>query len=169
MLSATITMKAEPLMAERFAPYGEVLTHVGDGRRHFVERAFETTDPAARPTMWINRILHPAPAAPILIDQVERHPHSFQTLIPLHAARFFVAVTHSLPDGTPDLDNLRPFVTAPGQGVTYHPNVWHFGFTALDGPNEVVVMIGVTGREDDCIVSVVDRRVEVEWDLAAAG
>lgn len=146
-----------------FALFGEVVTHTGTEQRHHIEQAFKTTVPAASPKMWINRILKPAATTPIIIDEMERHPHSFQTLIPLHSARFLVAVAPSLPDGSPDLESLRAFLTEPGQGVTYRPNVWHFGFTPLEGPNEVVVMIGITGREDDCIVSRLDASVEVQW------
>lgn len=166
-MSARMITKAAPLTVESFKPFGDVVMHEGEAFRRHLDDAVSMTEPAARPTMWVNRILRPASAPVVRIDQMERHPHSFQALIPLHAARFLVVVAPSLPDGGVDLDGLRPFVTRPGQGVVYRPNIWHFGFTALDGPNEVVVLIGVTGRDDDCIVTKINTQVEVEWNVAA--
>lgn len=115
--------------------------------------------------MWVNRYVRRPLSPPIIIDKLERHPHSFQTLIPLHATHALVAVAPNTADGLPDLTRLRSFMTAPGQGVTYRPNVWHSAFTPLEGPNEIVVMIGLTGREDDLIEVAIETPVAVTWEL----
>jgi ureidoglycolate lyase len=160
-------LKAEALTADAFAPFGEIVAHAGDGRRHTLDQAFVFTNADARPRMWVNRYLQKPLSPPVVIDKMERHPHSFQTLIPLHAARFLVAVAPNTADGVPDFARIRAFMTAPGQGVTYRPNVWHYAFTPLEGPNEIVVMIGLTGREDDMIELPIETTVTVTWDRPA--
>lgn len=166
-MPAKTMLKAEALTADAFAPFGEIVAHVGDGVRHPLDQAFVFTDADVRPHMWVNRYVQRPLSPPVVIDKLERHPHSFQTLIPLHAARFLVAVAPNTRDGLPDLARLRSFMTTPGQGVTYRPNVWHYAFTPLEGPNEIVVLIGLTGRKDDMIEASIETPVAVTWDFPA--
>lgn len=166
-MAAKTMLKAEGLTAKAFAPFGEIVAHAGTGMRHPLDQAFVFTDAGMRPHMWVNRYVQSPLSPPVVVDKMERHPHSFQTLIPLYAARFLVAVAPNTADGLPDLARLRSFVTAPGQGVTYRPNVWHYAFTPLEGPNEIVVMIGLAGRKDDMIEVTIETPVPVTWDLPA--
>jgi ureidoglycolate lyase len=94
---------------------------------------------------------------------MESHPYSAQTFVPMQPGRCLVAVAFSGPDGKPDLSTLRAFVTEGGQGVSYRPNVWHYAFTSLDGPNEVVVIMGYSDRGGDTVIERLTQPVEISF------
>lgn len=158
----TRTLKPVPLTDEAFSPYGDVIAHRGELRRHYADRALHLSETGVRPRLWVNRVVAAA-EAPLIVDEFECHPLTSQSLIPMHAARFLVTVAPSSPSDGPDADRAECFITAPGQGVTYKPGIWHFGFTALEGPNEVVVVIGATGGPDDVIHSKLAEPLSVDW------
>lgn len=128
------SLRAEPLTAEAFAPYGDVLEVSGPpdlminegrcGRYH--DRAKLAFDAAGRPGLSL--FAAQACMLPHRFDLLERHPLGSQAFVPLSAAPFLVIVA-------PDLDG-RPgaplaFVTTPGQGVNYHRGTWHGVLTPL--------------------------------------
>ena len=150
-------LAAEPISAERFAAFGELLENKTDLRRQDFNLQFASDN---RPQLWVNRL--PQVADPVvLVDMMESHPHSAQTFVPMQAGRCLVVVAPGGADGRPDLGALRAFLTQGGQGVSYRPNVWHYTFTSVDGPNEVVVMMGHTGRGDDTVIAHLEQPVEV--------
>ncbi len=150
-------LAAEPISAATFAPYGEVLENKTALRRQDYALQFAG---ATRPRLWVNRLAQ-VDTFPVLVDQMESHPHSAQTFVPMQGGRCLVAVALSGSGGHPDLSTLRVFLTDGGQGVTYRPNVWHYTFSSIDGPNEVVVIMGYTGRDDDTVVVTLSEPVEV--------
>lgn len=156
----------QPLTREAFAPYGELVHHFGSEKRHDVIGAFAYTEGSAKPMMWINRISrHPDSA--VQVDRMERHPHSPQTFVPLRPGRCLAIV--AMPDarGEPDMSSLKAFVTEPGQGVIYRPNVWHYAFTALDQANDILVLMGLTGRADDFIITDITPAIPISMVQAS--
>ena len=152
-------IKAEPISSAGFAAYGELLENKTDQRRKDFTVQFATY-PDIAPQLWVNRLARCTDTA-VLIDVMENHPYSAQTFVPMQPGRCLVVVALGGADGKPDLSTLRAFVTAGGQGVSYLPKVWHYTFSSLDGPNEVVVIMGNTGRGDDTVIEKISRPVEV--------
>ncbi len=143
------TIRTEPLTAEAFAPFGDVLEVKGApdrlinqdlcGRYHDRARLDFGTDGRAGISLFdaVPRAL------PYTLDMVERHPEGSQAFLPMTEAPFLVIVA-------PDADGLpgtpRAFLTAPGQGVNYHRGTWHGVLTPLSAPGlfAVVDRIGTT-------------------------
>ncbi|WGW05974.1 ureidoglycolate lyase [Tropicibacter oceani] len=132
----------QPLTAQAFAPFGDVLDVAGDpdklinqgmcGRYH--DRAkLDFSDGRAGISLFkaIPRDL------PLKLDMVERHPDGSQAFLPLSQEPFLVVVA---PDqgGVPGLP--LAFRTAPGQGVNYHRGVWHGVLTPLSQPGLFAVV-----------------------------
>ncbi len=80
---------------------------------------------------------------------MERHVFSSQSFIPLGPARFLVLVAPHSPLGGPDMARAEAFLAAPGQGVTYAANIWHYGMTVLDAPARFAVLMWRDGTEKD--------------------
>ncbi len=135
-------IRIQPLTAQAFAPFGEILDARGApdkminqdmcGRHH--DRAkLEFTDGRAGISLF-----HARPRSlPMKLDMVERHPDGSQAFLPMSLAPFLVVVA-------PDIDSRpgRPlaFLTGPGQGVNYHRNTWHGVLTPLSEPGLFAVV-----------------------------
>jgi ureidoglycolate lyase len=140
---------AEPLTAQAFAPYGDVLEAVGApdkiinqgfcGRWH--DRASLDFGPDGRAGISIFKA-EPR-EMPYVLDLVERHPEGSQAFIPMSMDRWLVIVA-SDDKGTPK--DIRAFIAAPGQGVNLHRGTWHGVLTPLAAPGlfAVVDRIGDT-------------------------
>lgn len=134
---------ARPLTAADFAPYGDVLDASGApdkiinqgmcGRFH--DRAKLDFDADGRAGV---SIFQAEPRAlPMPLDMVERHPLGAQAFLPLSRDPFLVVVAPD-EDGTPGTP--LAFVTAPGQGVNYHRNIWHGVLAPLRAPGLFAVV-----------------------------
>ena len=139
----TLTIKTEPLTAEAFAPFGDVLEAEGEadriinaglcGRWH--DRAALDFGPEGRAGISVFR--SQTRSFPYLLDLVERHPLGSQAFIPMTADPFLVIVAEDA-DGTPV--NFRAFLTAAGQGINFHRNTWHGVLTPLAAPGLFAVI-----------------------------
>ncbi len=140
-------VRARPLTAEAFAPFGDVLAAEGphdwlinEGRcARFHDRArLEFSGGRA----GISVFRAEGCGLPWDVGLLERHPLGSQAFLPLSSAPFLVVVA---PDegGVPG----RPvaFVTRPGQGVNYHRGVWHGVLTPL-GDTAVFAVVDRIGE-----------------------
>ncbi|WP_246288336.1 ureidoglycolate lyase [Achromobacter pestifer] len=148
MTTPPLTVRAQPLTAEAFAPYGEVIAHQGAERRHFLTEPMRHGQQVSRQACWVSRVNGRA-AGPVAIELMERHPHAAQTFVPLTATPYLVVVAPTGTDGLPDMTRLAAFLASGSQGVCYRVGTWHHGLTVLDGPAEFFVLMGQTGRGDD--------------------
>jgi ureidoglycolate lyase len=141
-------LKAVPLTPGAFAPFGEVLQGSGaeTERKAFAVR-MENLRPEARPNMTYMKLV--PETGVVLIEELERHAFSNQTFIPLNGTRHLVAVCPSTPEGAPEISELKVFVCEGGQGVNYHPNVWHAPRTALSAPGELIMFRWDDGGKRD--------------------
>ncbi len=145
------TIRTEPLTAEAFAPFGDVLEAAGApdriinrglcGRWH--DRARLDFGPGGRAGISIFRA-EPR-ALPYRLDLLERHPEGSQAFIPMSEHPFLVIVA---PDeggrpGTP-----RAFLSAPGQGVNYLRGTWHGVLTPLHAPGLFAVIDRIGGTKN---------------------
>lgn len=137
----------EPLTAEGFAPYGDVLAAPAEPGRLYVDGAYRSLRPHARPSLSFSR---KAPTAlPITSRLMERHEFSSQSFIPMDGGRCIAVVAPHAEGGGPDMARARAFIAAPGQGVTYAPDVWHHPFTVLERPACYAIAMWLDGGTGD--------------------
>jgi ureidoglycolate lyase len=138
------TILVEPLTAEAFAPFGQVIQIEGaqhysinkgmTERYHDLARV-ELGGVHARPLISIMR--GQPYALPLTLTLVERHPLGSQAFYPLSDRPFLVIVALDTHDGpaTP-----RAFLTAPGQGINLAMNTWHGVLTPLGEVSDFLVV-----------------------------
>ena len=138
---------AEPITAQAFAPFGQIFTRPAEAGRLDPQLTLENGRPDARPMLTLIRV---SPKQfPLDVTLLERHPHSSQTFIPVHVARYLVIVAPKQLDGAPDLAKVRAFIVAGEQGVNYHPDTWHHGLTVIDKEGEFAVWMWNDGSDGD--------------------
>ncbi len=140
----TVQIDIAPLTPEAFAPYGEVIAHYGDERRHKIPLQLGPNGETLTVTSWVNRILTAIDSADTSV-LLERHPFTDQLFVPISGQRYLVIVADG-EDDAPDLTTIKGFVATPHQGVLYRRNTWHAGMKVLDAPAHFFVLMG--RRED---------------------
>lgn len=155
-----IRLRPQPLSADAFARFGEVLPSAGVAGPQPVPAAFERTAQAVQPYLSILR-LHQAATLPLSIARLERHPFSAQTFLPLLGGSCLVVVCEKEADGSPALATMRAFIARPGQGVTYHRDVWHHSVTALEAPCTLAIVMAQTGHDNDTVLFDFDNAIDI--------
>ncbi len=138
----------EPLIANAFAPFGEVLQVPAGGGRSYFDQALSNLRDAAKPSL---SLAHRADIAslPFTATQMERHEFSSQTFVPIEAGPWLVMVAPHATGGGPDMTRARAFLAGPGQGVTYGANVWHHPLTILERPASFAIFMWLTRGPGD--------------------
>lgn len=135
-------IRTEPLTAEAFAPFGDVLEAVGtpdkminQGRcGRFHDRAqLDFTNGRAGISVFRSE----AATLPLTVEMMERHPEGSQAFVPMSADAFLVVVA-SDEGGVPT--GLRAFTTQPGQAINFHRGTWHGVLTPLSAPGIFAVI-----------------------------
>jgi ureidoglycolate lyase len=164
--TTTRTLTVEPLTAEAFAPWGDVIEATGASfpinggmcdRFHDLAR-MEFVGEGGRAGISVGwGRPYPLPHA---FDLVERHPLGSQAFVPMTEDPFLVIVA---PDEGGRPGRPRVFITAPGQGVNYLRNVWHGVLTPLGraAPFLIVDRIGPG-------VNLEEFRYDADWQVVAA-
>lgn len=142
------TIPLEPLTAETFAPFGDVLTPPAEPGRAYFQDALGSGRPAAAPSLSLARSADRT-TLPLTAVQMERHPYSSQSFVPLADSEFLAIVAPRGADGRPDVTAARAFLATGGTGVTYRMNVWHHPLTVLSGPGTFAVVMWLDGSSDD--------------------
>ena len=134
-------IRAEPLTAAAFAPFGRVIEAAGEpdriinaglcGRWH--DLAPIDVDGRAGISLFV---AEPRPL-PLRLDLLERHPLGSQAFVPMTEHPFLVVVA-SGEGGEPGAP--RAFLTRTGQGVAYGRGVWHGVLTPLNAPGRFAVI-----------------------------
>lgn len=131
-----IELKAKPLTATAFAPYGDVIEasgatqsmNQGYGRRYRDLAHLDITGQNGRPALSLVACI--PEQLPVRLRLMERHPLSSQVFHPLDGQRYLVVVA---PAGAPpQVADLRAFVATGGQGINYRAGTWHHPMIALD-------------------------------------
>ena len=128
-------LRALPLSAPAFAPFGEVIEASGaslainDGStQHFADLArIDVSSDGGRARVGIYRA-QPR-MFPFEVRMLERHPLGSQLFMPLEQHRFLVVV--ALPGDRMDAASIRAFLSDGRQGVNYHRGTWHHPLLAL--------------------------------------
>ena len=132
-------VRAQPMDAEAFAPFGLVIERGRGEARLINERMCTRWHDQARPdagdgAVSVSVFEAEPRSLPYALDLVERHPEGSQAFLPLHDRPFLVTV---LPD--PEARPLA-FVTRPHQGVQLHRGIWHGVLTPLHAPGLFAVI-----------------------------
>lgn len=124
-------IRAQPLTADAFAPFGDVLEVGGAARvinaglcnRYHDRARMDFSDGRAGISIFHAQCR----ALPYLFDLIERHPLGSQAFIPMSADPFLVIVAQG-PQDTP-----LAFLTNGAQGINLHRGTWHGVLTPLSG------------------------------------
>lgn len=148
-------LKPEPLTAEAFAPFGEVIEtdghefsviNYGKTERYSALAALDTLENGGKPTVSIFRS-QPA-QFPLRLEVMERHPHSSQAFISLERKAFLTIVA---PVGDkPLLEQIRLFVVGANQGVNYRRGVWHHYLFSPEGVRDFICLDRTGGTGNNC-------------------
>lgn len=153
-----ITIKTQPLTAEAFAPYGDVLEAVGAADKfinqgkcgRFHDRAkLDFADDRVGLSIFKSETY----MLPLKLELVERHPEGSQAFIPMSHNPFLVVVADDQ-NGTPT--NPQAFLTTAGQAVNLHRGTWHGVLTPLYEPGlfAVVDRIGAGANLEENIFEI---------------
>jgi ureidoglycolate lyase len=131
-------IRPEPLTADAFAPFGDVLDATGDYRlinaglcqRHHDRAALDFTDGRA----GISIFRAEPRAMPYAFDLIERHPDGSQAFLPMTEHPFLIIVARD-PDTPP-----QAFLTDGAQGINLHRGTWHGVLTPLHAPGLFAVV-----------------------------
>lgn len=140
------TLPIEPLTAEAFRPFGDVI-EASDSARHFsindgfAERYHDLAQInvgslGGRAILSIFKAL--PRSLPMQLVLLERHPLGSQAFMPLSALPYLVVVAGAGP--VPQLSAIRCFRAAPGQGVNYARGTWHHPLIALHQASDFLVV-----------------------------
>ncbi|WP_035585326.1 ureidoglycolate lyase [Halomonas sp. TG39a] len=140
-----LELKAEPLTADAFAPFGDVIDartsasfpiNAGRTQRHHDLAKVETQGENAH--TLINIFVSQPITLPLELTFLERHPQGSQAFMPLHQERFIVVVAPAGENIDPAY--VRAFVTDGRQGVNYRAGTWHAIQSVLEREGEFLVV-----------------------------
>jgi ureidoglycolate lyase len=154
-------IRAEPLTAKGFAPYGSVI-EAGRGEDRLINsglchRWHDQCRPDVEGGEACISVFEAEPRSlPHRLDLIERHPLGSQAFLPLTAHPFLVIAADD-PEATP-----RAFLTAPHQGVQFRRGAWHGVLTPLRRPG-LFAVIDYAGPEKN----LEERRFDEPWEVTA--
>ena len=157
MTSVVRDLHIQPLSAEAFKPFGDVI-EASDAAKHFsinqgyAERfdrlaLVDANDLGGQAAISVFRAK--GRPTPITLSVLEKHPLGSQAFMPLSGHAYLVVVAPG--DDQPDLDKAQCFLASAAQGVNYAKGTWHHPLLALrDGDFLVVDRSGAKG-DMNCI------------------
>ena len=132
----------EPLTADAFAPFGDVIEASGAAEVVPINYGWTTrfnalADVAVGDGRVIISLFRSKPLEPLVLKTFERHPDGSQAFMPLQGRPYLVAVT---PAGDFDAARVRVFRAEGNQGVNYARGTWHHFLLALDAESDFLVV-----------------------------
>ena len=136
-------LKATPLTAAAFAPFGDVFEVSGDPDalinqglcKRFHDRATLDFGPGGR--AGISLFSAEPRDLPYVLEMVERHTEGSQAFLPMHQNPWLVIVAEDAGDVP---GQVHAFLAAPGQGINLHRGTWHGVLTPLHAPGLFAVV-----------------------------
>ena len=155
-------VSVEPLAAEAFKPFGDVIEASDNAQNFTINQGFaqrfhrlaqiDVTQDGGQPAISIFKAR--ARPLPLQLTLLEKHPFGSQAFMPLSGHAYLVVV--ALGGDTPDLSTLKCFSTTSQQGVNYAKGTWHHPLLALqDGDFLVIERTGPVG-EVNCVEHAID-------------
>jgi ureidoglycolate lyase len=174
MLLPRQTLRIEPLTAEAFKLFGDVIEARESAHHYTINDGFaeryhdlagvDTLADGGKPMV---SIFKSSPRKfPLQLMLLERHPLGSQAFMPLSPWPYLVVVAPAAP--TPDLNAVRCFEALPGQGVNYARGVWHHPLLALHASCDFLVIdrgeaAGIAENSGNCdVVQIGERDLWIE-------
>lgn len=134
----------QPLTAQAFAPFGDVIqvsddavkVAINQGNTDRYDRLAEidVTDGGG---VGVISVFRGQPLDPLVLKVFERHPLGSQAFMPLSGRPYLVAVA---PEGAFDVALVQVFHAKAHQGVQYRKGIWHHFLLALDAESDFLVI-----------------------------
>lgn len=150
-------IQIQPLTAQAFAAFGEVIACAGNDffhingahteRYHALSLAQAVN---AEVGLSIFRNIQKT-QVPCEIQMLERHPIGSQAFIPMQGQSFLVVVAAALDQDQPDLDHIYAFISNGQQAVNYRAGTWHHPLLTLEAPSDFTVIDRI-GEGHNCDV-----------------
>lgn len=142
-------IKCQPMTAEAFRPYGDLLDCTGTPEKiinnGFCERYHDRAnlDFGADGRAGISLFNAEPRSLPYILDLLERHPEGSQAFVPMTEHPFLVIVA---PDQGGKPGQPLALLTQPFQAINLHKGTWHGVLTPLEAPGifAVVDRIGLS-------------------------
>ena len=144
--AAPTTLAIEPLTADAFREFGDVIEAGGSAQQYLINEGFATRHhdlakvdvEAGGGRVGISVFRALPRSLPFQLRVMERHPLGSQAFVAMSELPFLVVVA---PPGEPlDLSQLRCFRAAAGQGVNYARGTWHHPLIALERASDFLVV-----------------------------
>jgi len=137
-----MVIRTQPLTAEAFVPYGDVLDCAGAPDKMINEGLCGRFHDRAEIDFEDGRagisIFQAQPRAlPYELTLLERHPQGSQAFIPMSFEPFLVIVAQ---DAGTKPGEVAAFLTAAGQAINFHKGTWHGVLTPLSAPGLFAVV-----------------------------
>jgi ureidoglycolate lyase len=136
------SLAPEPLTADAFAPFGDVIEASDQAEVLPINYGWTTrfnalTDVSVGDGRAIISLFRSKPLTPLVLKIFERHPLGSQAFMPLQGRPYLVAVAAP---GDFDPAAVRLFRAAPTQGVNYARGTWHHFLLALEAESDFLVV-----------------------------
>jgi ureidoglycolate lyase len=163
-----LRLRAYPLTAEAFAPFGSLAVidaavgrAVNQDRGRRIPGIGDLAHDAAatRPVLDVYH-LKPSPL-PFTLACFERHVLTSQVFIPIRCARLLLAVAPDDANGQPDVARAQAFVAGGDSIIHYRAGAWHSPLIALDGPAVLSMLMWEAGDARDCEEVVPPMTIEI--------
>jgi ureidoglycolate lyase len=135
MATPRFSLRIEPLHADTFAPFGDVIEAGATARQYAINQGFATRfhdlarlDVGAG-TVLINIFRALPRSLPMQLQVMERHPLGSQAFVAMAELPFLVVVAP--PTAELVVADIRCFRAEAGQGVNYAKGVWHHPLIAI--------------------------------------
>jgi len=132
-------LNVEPLTAQAFAPFGEVIEVSDRAQRLRINNGFaeryhdlakvDVGDAQDGGRALLNIFRAQPRVLPLAVSLLERHPLGSQAFMPLACRPYLVIVAPGV--AAPDLTGIRCFLASGSQGVNYARGTWHHPLVAL--------------------------------------
>ncbi len=141
-------LKIEPIDAEGFAPFGQLLPPrpPGQGRQELIEE-LQNDRASARARLSVATV--EPKTLPLIAVEMERHVHSSQAFVPVDCASYLVLVAPHGADEMPDLAKLRAFRVPGDTGINYRADTWHHPLSALERTGRFAILTFIDGTASD--------------------
>lgn len=124
-----------------------IVVNAGFARRHRIGPLAHDGRPGADVVLALFEAL--PRTLPMVLDLMERHPHTEQAITPVRAEGWIVLVAPNTADGGPDMARALAVELGPDQGIIYGKGTWHHPIISHRGPGLFLVQSWQDGTAAD--------------------
>jgi ureidoglycolate lyase len=145
MTLPTRVLQIQPLTAEAFKPFGDVIEATEAARHFSINQGYaerydklalvDANDLGGQAAISVFRAK--ARTWPIELSVLEKHPLGSQAFMPVSGHAYLVVVAPGVEQ--PDVDKVQCFLASATQGVNYAKGTWHHPLLALHDSDFLVV------------------------------